>query len=109
MEIYINKNVETCENNGVLEKHFQGFVKTAQEENVVIILRPVNPITKYLLPQKYPTKSSSIKNKSSDWGIQSGFIVALDELAFLSKIGLKDNETQTEKINLLCKNLFGIF
>ncbi|WJG70414.1 anthrax toxin-like adenylyl cyclase domain-containing protein [Spiroplasma ixodetis] len=103
MEIYINKNVETCENNGVLDKHFQGFVKTAQEENVVIILRPVNPITKYLLPQKYPTKSSSIKNKSSDWGIQSGFIVALDELTFLSKIGLKDNETQTEKIHLLCK------
>ncbi|WP_338987489.1 anthrax toxin-like adenylyl cyclase domain-containing protein [Spiroplasma endosymbiont of Dasysyrphus albostriatus] len=53
--------------------------------------------------QKYPAKHFSIKNKSSDWGVQSGFIISLDELTFLSKIGLKDNETQTEKINLLCK------
>lgn len=103
MKIYVNEEVKECKNNGIFEEHFAGFVKTAKEENVIIIVRPVNPITKILLPQKYPTKHFSIKNKSSDWGIQSGFIISLTELTFLSKIGLKNNETQVEIITTLCK------
>lgn len=104
MKIHINANAKKSDNNGILEEHFAGFSKTAQEENVVIIVRPVNPITKVLLPLKYPTKHFSIKNKSSDWGVQSGFIVSLPELSFLSKTGFKVNETQATFIMTLCKN-----
>lgn len=89
MEIYVNDKVKKCENNEIFEKHFAGFIKTTQQENLVIIVRSVNSITKVLIPQKYPTKHFSIKNKSSDWGIQSVFIISFNELTFLSKLGLK--------------------
>lgn len=102
MKIYFNNEVKNNEDNGIFEGHFKGFVKTAQQANVVIIIREVNPITKFLLPQKFPTKPSNIKNKSSDWGIQAGFVISLAELTFLNKKGLAENETQIEKINLIC-------
>lgn len=107
MKIYINNEAVIYENNGIFAEHFEGFAKTAQEENAIIIVREVNPITKVLLPQKYPTKSMDIKNKSSDWGIQAGFVISLAELTFLNKNGLEKNETQIEKLNLLC-NKFSI-
>lgn len=107
MKIYINNEAINYKKNGIVEKHFKGFAKTAREENAIIIVRPVNPITKVLLPQKYPTKYSYIKNKSSDWGIQNGFVISLAELTFLSKEGLTENETQIEKLTLLC-NKFSI-
>lgn len=107
MKIYINNEAVIYENNGIFREHFEGFAKTAQEENAIIIVREVNPITKVLLPQKYPTKSMDIKNKSSDWGIQAGFVISLAELTFLNKNGLEKNETQIEKLNLLC-NKFSI-
>lgn len=66
MKIYFNNEVENNQDNGIFEGHFAGFVKTAQQVNVVIIIREVNPITKFLLPQKFPIKPSNIKNKSSD-------------------------------------------
>ena len=99
----INDKAKFYEDNGILEEHFEGFAKTAKEKNAIIIVRGVNPITKNLLTQGYPTKGFGIKNKSSDWGIQAGFIISTPELTFLNKNGLKENVNVNDKITTLCQ------
>lgn len=99
----INDKAKFYEDNGILEKHFEGFAKTAKEKKAIIIVRGVNPITKNLLSQGYPTKGFDIKNKSSDWGIQAGFIISRDELTFLNKNGLNKNENVNDRIATLCE------
>ena len=61
-------------NSGMLPLHALAFAKVAQEENVVIVSRPVNPDGLPLLEDGAATKKMDVKPKSGNWGPQMGYL-----------------------------------
>jgi hypothetical protein len=75
---------------GIPEKDLLAFEKYADDEDVILLFRPVEPLTKTLHTDgKYPTKNFKIKGKSSSWGLWAGFI-PMDQ--YYSKLNGASNE-----------------
>ena len=63
------------ENQGIPEKDLSLLLKKVKEIDIVLLIRPVEPLTKTLHEQgTFPTKNFHIKGKSSSWGAWAGFI-----------------------------------
>jgi len=68
-------NVFDHKDQGIPEKDLLTFEKYADTEDVILLFRPVEPLTKTLHKAgKNPTKNFKIKGKSSSWGLWAGFI-----------------------------------
>ena len=62
-------------NQGIPKKDLLALLKRVQEKNIVLLIRPVEVLTKALHEQgRFPTKNFNIKGKSSSWGAWAGFI-----------------------------------
>ncbi|MDX1666198.1 MAG: anthrax toxin-like adenylyl cyclase domain-containing protein, partial [Saprospiraceae bacterium] len=61
---------------GMVPSHARAFAQVAEENNTVILARPVNPDATPLIQMDNATKPMSLKGKSSNWGPQRGFIPA---------------------------------
>ena len=59
---------------GMVPSHAQAFARVADERNVVIIGRPVNPDGTPLIQKGAATKIMDVKPKSGNWGPQSGYL-----------------------------------
>ena len=59
---------------GMSFAHAEAFLKVANEQNVVIMGRPVNPDATILILNNAATKSMNVKGKSSNWGPQKGYL-----------------------------------
>lgn len=67
---------------GIPESHQTVITKIANEENIIIGIRPVDKKSASLiLSGEYSSKGLKIKSKSSDWGPHCGFIPVLQEYA----------------------------
>ncbi|MBC5789848.1 anthrax toxin-like adenylyl cyclase domain-containing protein [Providencia sp. JUb39] len=67
---------------GIPESHQKVITKIANEENIIIGIRPVDKkSTSLILSGEYSSKGLNIKSKSSDWGPHCGFIPVLQEYA----------------------------
>lgn len=77
---FSNKKLELDEifyhkNPGIPEKDLRALQTFASDKEVVLLIRPVEPLTKSLHEAgQYPTKNFKIKGKSSSWGAWAGFI-----------------------------------
>jgi hypothetical protein len=70
----LNKSFED-ENQGISDQDLQIFKKYADDHNVILLFRPVEPTTKILHEANpYPTKNKAIEPKTSSWGLWKGFI-----------------------------------
>lgn len=68
-------NVFQHEKQGIPEKDLLAFKAYAEKQDVILLFRPVEPLTKILHESgKYPTKNFKIKGKSASWGLWAGFI-----------------------------------
>ena len=54
--------------------HMEGFLKVAQEKNLVIGIRPVSKFAEDFILAGYPTKPFAVKNKTSNLGITAGLL-----------------------------------
>ncbi|HLF63677.1 MAG TPA: anthrax toxin-like adenylyl cyclase domain-containing protein [Saprospiraceae bacterium] len=59
---------------GMLPEHARAYAEVADEENAIVILRPVNPDGLDLLETGAATKKMDVKPKSSNWGPQKGYL-----------------------------------
>ena len=59
---------------GMVRSHAEQFQAIADQQNVVILGRPVNQDSTPLIEQGAATKGMAIKGKSSNWGPQRGLI-----------------------------------
>lgn len=60
---------------GIPDKDLLIFEEYADNQNVILLFRPVEPLTKILHEAgTYPTKDFKIKGKTSSWGLWAGFI-----------------------------------
>jgi hypothetical protein len=59
---------------GMVPEHARAFARVADEQNVIIIVRPVNPDATKLIANGAATKVMDVKPKSSDWGPQRGYL-----------------------------------
>ncbi|UBX48088.1 RTX toxin [Providencia alcalifaciens] len=67
---------------GIPDLHQQAIMQVANEENIIIGIRPVDEkSTSLILSGEYSSKGLSIKSKSADWGPHCGFIPVLQEYA----------------------------
>ncbi|MFD2178644.1 anthrax toxin-like adenylyl cyclase domain-containing protein [Veronia pacifica] len=70
----MHRNNIAIEESGIVPEHEPFFLGTAERNNCVIMVRPVNKLSTGLIKEGYSTKGLNVKGKSSDWGPQSGFI-----------------------------------
>jgi hypothetical protein len=84
---------------GIPKKDLLAFESYAKDQNVVLLIRPVEPLTKILHESgNYPSKNFTIKGKSSSWGLWAGFI-PIDQ-QFSKLIGQREKIKQSnEAIN----------
>lgn len=67
---------------GIPVIHQQTLANIANEENIIIGIRPVDPKSMILIESgQYSSKNANVKGKSSDWGPHSGFIPVLQQFA----------------------------
>ncbi|USR66228.1 hypothetical protein NFC79_06440 [Providencia stuartii] len=67
---------------GIPESHQKAISRVANEYNIVIGIRPVDPKSTSLIESgMYSSKGLAIKGKSSDWGPHSGFIPIFQQYA----------------------------
>lgn len=67
---------------GIPVIHQQILANIANEENIIIGIRPVDPKSMSLIESgQYSSKNANVKGKSSDWGPHSGFIPVLQQFA----------------------------
>ena len=59
---------------GIPAEDIRAILKYAKENNLIIGIRPVEPLARTLLAENYPTKGYAIKGKSANWGPMAGFI-----------------------------------
>lgn len=60
---------------GIPKEDLLRLSRKSEEMNIVLLIRPVEPLTKALHEQgTFPTKNFNIKGKSSSWGPWAGFI-----------------------------------
>lgn len=84
------KNVFHHPQQGIPKKDLQAFEKYADDQDAIILIRPVEPSTKtFHNAGLYPTKNFKIKGKSSSWGLWAGFISI--KQYFSKLVGANDN------------------
>ncbi|HHR5881881.1 TPA: anthrax toxin-like adenylyl cyclase domain-containing protein [Providencia alcalifaciens] len=67
---------------GIPELHQQAIMQVANEENIIIGIRPIDEkSTSLILSGEYSSKGLNIKSKSADWGPHCGFIPMQQEYA----------------------------
>ena len=66
--------VANYENQGIPPDYIRQTQAVADQENVLIAIRPVEKICRTLIEEGYASKPLSIKGKSSNWGPMAGFI-----------------------------------
>ena len=66
--------VANYENQGIPAEYLGKMQAVADEENVLIAVRPVEKICRTLISEGYGSKGLHIKGKSSNWGPMAGFI-----------------------------------
>jgi len=71
---------------GMVKSHALAFEKIADQQNTVIIVRPVNPDATLLIEQGAATKEMDVKPKSSNWGPQKGYLPVNQRYSKLSQI-----------------------
>ena len=68
------KNVIDHPKQGIPEEDIRKILQFVEKENIIVGFRPVEPLAKTLLEDKYPTKPFNLKGKSSSWGPMAGFV-----------------------------------
>ncbi|MGG4607968.1 anthrax toxin-like adenylyl cyclase domain-containing protein [Providencia sp. Me31A] len=67
---------------GIPVIHQKALANIANEENIIIGIRPVDTKSMSLIESgQYSSKNANVKGKSSDWGPHSGFIPVLQQFA----------------------------
>ena len=67
---------------GISEIHQNLIAQVANEENIIIGIRPIDPkSTSIIGTGEYSSKGLAIKSKSSDWGPHTGFIPMYQQFA----------------------------
>ncbi len=79
---------------GYVESHARAFAKVADEQDKVILGRPVNPDATAVIEANNATKPMNLKGKSSNWGPMRA-LIAEDQR--FSKIWFQYEVDQTEK------------
>lgn len=82
---------------GMLASHARAFAHIADEQNVIILTRPVNPDGTEHIANHAATKVMDVKPKSSNWGPQKGFIPVQQRYSKLWKVF--EGAKRLEKIN----------
>ena len=59
---------------GMVPSHAKAYAQVANEEDAVIMVRPVNPDGTLLIECGAATKGMNVKPKSSNWGPQRGYL-----------------------------------
>lgn len=59
---------------GMVPGHARAFARIANQEDIVIMVRPVNPDATQLIGCGAATKMMNVKPKSSNWGPQRGYL-----------------------------------
>ena len=59
---------------GMVASHAEAYGRIADERDVVVLVRPVNPDSTALIDSGAATKGMAVKGKSSNWGPQKGLI-----------------------------------
>lgn len=59
---------------GIVPEHVDAVGQVARDDDVFIFIRPTSNDARTLIALGYPTKSSDVHNKSSDWGPMAGFV-----------------------------------
>lgn len=97
----LNKDID-APISGVSEIHQSLISQVANEENIIIGIRPVDPkSTSIIGTGEYSSKGLAIKAKSSDWGPHTGFIPVKQQFAKKSgrENSKKYNSYSQESIN----------
>jgi hypothetical protein len=71
---------------GFLPAHARAFAHVADEKNVIILTRPVNPDGTAHIANNAATKGMDVKPKSSNWGPQKGFLPVQQRYSKLWKV-----------------------
>jgi hypothetical protein len=96
-----NSRPEAICQSGMMPAHAEAFARVADEENVIIIVRPVNPDGLDLLRKDAATKKMDVKPKSSNWGPQKGYLPVNQRYSKIPKIFVGDERTaKIEAYNL---------
>lgn len=81
----------------MVQEHARAFARVADEQNVIIITRPVNPDATDLIRRGAPTKQMDVKPKSSNWGPQKGYLPVQQRYSKLWKTF--EGDTRAEMID----------
>ena len=76
--------VANFENQGIPASYLKMSQEVADEEDVIIAIRPVEKICRTLIEEGYASKGLKIKGKSANWGPQAGFIPVNQALSKLA-------------------------
>ena len=71
---------------GMPPAHARAFARIADKENVIIMVRPVNPDATSLIASGAATKEMDVKPKSSNWGPQKGYLPVLQRYSKIWKV-----------------------
>lgn len=89
----MNKDVTEC---GMVPSHAEVFKKVADEEDLVLISRALNPESTALLLENYAAKGFHVKAKTCSFGPMAGFVCA--DPRFTKSIDPKQIEWQKKEI-----------
>ena len=70
----IKEKAQAIPASGIVPAHAEIFSQLANDQDIYILSRNLNPLCTSLIADNYPTKGMSVHGKSSDWGPQAGFI-----------------------------------
>ncbi|MDX1408037.1 MAG: anthrax toxin-like adenylyl cyclase domain-containing protein, partial [Saprospiraceae bacterium] len=92
---------------GMVPAHAKAFARVADEQNAIIIARPVNPDGLPLIQRGAATKVMDVKPKSSNWGPQRGYLPARQRYSKLWKVfeGSKRDEMISKYDDKVTENL----
>lgn len=76
--------VANYNNQGIPSSYLQKMQEVADEQGVLIAVRPVEKICRTLIEEGYGSKGLHIKGKSSNWGPMAGFIPVNQHFSKLS-------------------------
>ncbi len=98
---------------GMVPDHALAWAKVADEKDVIILNRPVNPDATPLIYNNASTKGMTLKGKSSNWGPQKGLITADQRFSKIWKLysgAERDEQVKEfdEKVAKLIKSSPGV-
>lgn len=79
------RGLEAIRESGIVPHHEPIIMHAARTYRSVIMVRPVNKLSTSLIEEGFATKDLHVKSKSSDWGIQAGFICCDQKYSKLKK------------------------